>query len=171
MQNQHAQTAQKIARLRERIAGYAVIEKILKEPNLWQLDKNKVAGGVAVGLFVSWLPMPLQTLLAACLSRVMRVHVPVSMVMVWFTNPLTIVPLLYVAWMVGSTFLPTDHNTILLLSEAQQSGIHAFLDAFLAAWPVLLLGCIVCACLTSALGFLLVRLCWREPAYSGMDTR
>ena len=94
--------------LRARMGNHVIVEKMLNEPELWQLERRTVAGGVAVGLFVSWLPMPLQTVLAVCLSALMRVHVPVSMAMVWFTNPLTIVPALYAAWFVGSTFMPTE---------------------------------------------------------------
>ena len=62
---------------------------------VWHLNRRSVAGGVAVGLFVSWLPLPLQMVFAATIAAVMRVHVPVSVVMVWFSNPLTFAPVSY----------------------------------------------------------------------------
>lgn len=154
--------AQVIDRFRDRLGNHAIVEKMLNDPDLWQLERRTVAGGVAVGLFVSWLPMPLQTLLAICLSAVMRVHVPVSMAMVWFTNPLTIVPLLYAAWFVGSAFMPSAAVAAHVTDTAQQAGFYGLLDTFMMAWPVLLLGCLMCACITSATGFLLVHLCWRD---------
>jgi len=73
------------ARKRAGIRGWII--NTLAQPMVWHLNRRSVAGGVAVGLFVSWVPVPLQMLLAAVLSAVLRVHVPVSVVMVWFTNP------------------------------------------------------------------------------------
>ena len=124
-----------------------IIERI---PRPWlACDRRSVAGGVAVGLFVSWLPLPLQTVLAGACAAVLRVHVPSSMVMVWFTNPLTVVPLLYAGWLVGSSILtPTPDLQNLSLSW---SGIAT---ATTHGWPVLLIGCLTCAVLTSAAGYL-----------------
>ena len=66
------------------------VRDTIAQPMVWHLNRRSVAGGVAVGLFVSWVPLPMQMLLAAVLAAVLRVHVPVSVVMVWFTNPLTV---------------------------------------------------------------------------------
>jgi len=57
--------------------GNALTE-LLADPKLWHLNRHTVAGGVAVGLFVSWIPIPLQMILAAFIAAQLRVHVPVS---------------------------------------------------------------------------------------------
>jgi len=67
-------------------------QRTLMNPAIWHLNRRSAAGGAAVGLFVSWLPLPLQMVVAAVLAVILRVHVPVAVVMVWFTNPLTVVP-------------------------------------------------------------------------------
>jgi len=107
-------------------------------PRPWlACDRHSVAGGVAVGLFVSWLPMPLQTVLAGAISALLRVHVPASLVMVWFTNPLTVVPLLYAGWLVGSTIVtPTPDLQNLTFSW------DSVVTATTYGWPVLLVGCL-----------------------------
>ena len=162
------------------------------EPALWHPTRRSVAGGVAVGLFVSWIPVPLQMLLAAVLASVVRVHVPVSMVMVWFTNPLTIGPLLYAAWRTGSTLLgrdtpeipqsgaanalPEPDGTSLELAAGASTaltpgesglgveGAFALLAGLGEAWPALLAGCLFLAACSAVAGFVLVRLLWRALA-------
>ncbi len=122
---------------------------INKIPRPWlATDRHSLAGGVAVGLFVSLLPLPLQTVLAGGFAALLRVHVPSSMVMVWFTNPLTVVPLLYAGWMVGSTIVPTTpdlHNV-----SFSWTGI---LTATTQGWPVLFVGCLTLAVVTAAIGY------------------
>ena len=53
----------------------------LSDPGLWHLSRRTAAGGVAVGLFISWVPVPLQMVVAAFIAAVLRVHVPLSVVM------------------------------------------------------------------------------------------
>jgi len=77
--------------LSERLGHWLVA--LFDDPVLWHLNRRSVAGAVAVGLFVGWLPLPGQMLVAAMLAALVRVHVPLSVVMVWFTNPLTVAPL------------------------------------------------------------------------------
>jgi len=130
--------------------------RMLHDPALWCPTRHAVAGGVATGLFVSWFPIPLQMVVAAILASVLRVHVPVSVVMVWFTNPLTIPPLLYAAWRTGS----------MLLGESDRTVPHAPTLAGMVArlgdvWPTVLAGCLFWAAVSAVTGFLLTRLLWR----------
>ncbi|MEE9320188.1 MAG: DUF2062 domain-containing protein [Granulosicoccus sp.] len=131
----------------------------LSRPQLWHMNRRSVAGGVAVGLFISWMPLPLQMLIAAITAAVLRVHVPVSVVMVWFTNPLTFAPLLYVAWRVGSIITgtpPLDTPLTLTFDGLQTALLHA--------WPALAAGSLFCACITAILGFAATNIIWRISA-------
>ncbi|MFW6343056.1 MAG: DUF2062 domain-containing protein, partial [Halothiobacillaceae bacterium] len=73
----------------------------LQDGNLWHLNRRSVSGGVAVGLFSAFVPIPFQMVLAAGLAILLRVNLPLSVVLVWITNPITIVPLLWVANRIG----------------------------------------------------------------------
>ena len=135
-----------------------IIRKIT-DPAFWRMNRHSVAGGVATGLFVAWLPMPMQMLVAAILAACLRVHVPVSVMMVWFSNPITFPPLLYAAWYTGSTLLgkpiletPLDLSIAVLLNEALHS------------WPEILIGSVFCAALTAVLGFFTTYVVWRAVA-------
>jgi uncharacterized protein (DUF2062 family) len=143
----------------ERNGVRAWIINTLAQPMVWHLNRRSVAGGVAVGLFVSWIPVPLQMLLAAVLSAVLRVHVPVSVVMVWFTNPLTIAPLLYLAWRSGSMILGAP-----ALAEPFAFTTNSILAGAGQAWPTLLAGMLFCASVTAVLGFGTTLLAWRIHA-------
>jgi uncharacterized protein len=73
----------------------------LQHHNLWHLNRHGVAGGVAVGLFCGLIPGPLQVLGSALLSSILKVNLPVALVATLYTNPLTIVPLYFVAYKLG----------------------------------------------------------------------
>jgi uncharacterized protein len=73
----------------------------LHHPNLWHLNRKSVAGGVAVGLLCGLIPGPLQMLSAALLSVLFKVNLPVAVILTWYTNPLTIVPIYFVAYKLG----------------------------------------------------------------------
>ncbi|HZP86034.1 MAG TPA: DUF2062 domain-containing protein [Burkholderiales bacterium] len=73
----------------------------LQHPGLWRLNRRSVAGGVAAGLFCALIPGPLQMIGAALVAVLLRVNLPVAIVCTWYTNPLTIVPLYYLAYRLG----------------------------------------------------------------------
>ena len=135
------------------------VRDTIAQPMLWHLNRHSVAGGVAVGLFVSWLPTPMQMLIAAVLAAVFRVHVPVSVVMVWFTNPLTFAPLLYAALQSGSMILGKP-----LLSGPLQFSTQSFFSEIGHAWPTLLVGLLFCASVSAVIGFALTLIIWRVHA-------
>jgi len=79
--------------------------------------------------------------------------------MVWFTNPLTVVPLLYAARYTGSIILqkPPGTNTIELT-------FPGFFYSLTQAGPVLLTGGLFCALMTALFGYLITSMVWRWAA-------
>lgn len=135
------------------------VRDTVAQPMVWHLNRRSVAGGVAVGLFISWIPVPMQMLLAAVLSAVLRVHVPVSVVMVWFTNPLTFAPLFYAAWQSGSMILGKP-----VFAEPLNFSTESILQGVGHAWPTLLTGLLFCASVSAVVGFAATLLLWRIHA-------
>lgn len=142
---------------KSRVLGWVNLK--LADPLLWHLNRRSVAGAVAVGLFVGWLPIPMQMLIAAVLAALLRVHVPVSVVMVWFSNPITFPPLLYAAWFVGSTLLGTN----MVVSPLSMSVVE-LLNRTAEAWPEILFGSVFCAGASAVAGFFITNLVWRIVA-------
>ena len=73
----------------------------LQHHNLWHLHRRSVAGGVAIGMFCGLVPGPLQMMSAALCAIVFRVNLTVATIVTWYTNPVTILPLYYVAYKLG----------------------------------------------------------------------
>jgi uncharacterized protein (DUF2062 family) len=138
----------------------------LHHPNLWHLNRKSVAGGVAVGLFCGLIPGPLQMLSAALLSVLFRVNLPVAVILTWYTNPFTIVPLYYVAYRLGMFVMGPDVGRIPRMEID-------LLDLPLADWlPTLwqwltslgmpfLVGLFLLALILAVAGYLLVLVAWR----------
>ena len=78
---------------------------LLKEPNLWHLNRRSVAGGVAVGLFCAFLPLPGQIPLAALLAVALKGNLILAAGATWISNPITYFPMFYFNYRVGSALI------------------------------------------------------------------
>ena len=128
----------------------------LHDPNLWHLNRRSVAGAVGVGLFVAFMPIPFQMLMAAILAIWIRVHLPLAMVMVWVSNPVTIPPIFYFAYHVG---LMVTGGTAQAFTSLQTLGEFAHVIAEI--WYPFVTGCLLTGLVAAALGYAMVRLLWR----------
>ncbi|MCK5360538.1 MAG: DUF2062 domain-containing protein, partial [Gammaproteobacteria bacterium] len=59
----------------------------LHHPCLWHLNRRTVSGAVAIGLFCACLPMPMEMLIAAMMAILFKVNLPISVTLVWVSNP------------------------------------------------------------------------------------
>lgn len=130
--------------------------KWLNNASLWHLNRRSAAGAFAVGLFMAWIPLPCQMALAAGAAILLRVNLPVSVALVWLTNPLTMPPLFYAAYYCGSRLLgmpPVEFHLALdwesLVSVMETIGLP------------FLFGSAVLAIASSLLGYLLIQGLWR----------
>lgn len=128
----------------------------LTDPKLWYLNRRTVAGGAALGLFVGFMPVLGQMFIAATLAIFFRVNLPLAAMGVWITNPLTIAPIYFFTYKVGSWALdvPVEQYAFTMTWEW-------FTHEFLAVWQPLLLGSFICGVIAALLAILFVRLLWR----------
>lgn len=131
-----------------------VFGKLLHDPNLWHLNRRSVSGAFAVGMFVMYLPPLGQMLIAAAGAIALRVNLPISVALVWTTNPVTIPPMYYFAYLVGTWILGTPATSLNLEFWLEW---HNWLDLL----APLTVGCMVCATVCSALSYFVVRGLWR----------
>lgn len=129
---------------------------LLHDPDLWHLNRRSVSGAVGVGLFVAWIPLPAQMLLAGLLALFLRVNLPLAVVLVWVTNPLTMGPMFWAAWWLGRWLLDIEHVAVAFEPSV------AWITAEIARiWQPLLLGCLILGLLSALVGYGLCRLLWR----------
>jgi len=129
---------------------------LLLDANLWHLNRRSAAGAFAVGLFMAWVPVPFQMLLAAGGAILCRVNLPLSVALVWLSNPFTMPPLFYGAYLVGCQLLGHPMQQIEIEFTWQWLA-----SVFQTVAPPLLLGSLVLALLSSLLGYALIRTFWR----------
>ena len=132
----------------------------LHDPNLWHLNRRSVSMAFAVGLFCAWIPTPGQMALAALGAFYFRGNLPVSIALVWITNPVTMPPLFYFAYRVGLT--------VLNLPSASFS-----LDAVLSGDILLpfLTGCLLIGVICSSVGYFGINYFWHYHVAKKWATR
>lgn len=133
-----------------------IFGSLLHDPNLFHLNRRSVAGAFAVGLFFTWVPAPFQMLMAAALAILLRVNLPISVALVWTSNPVTMPPMFYFAYLLGTWILRIPVNRFHFELSLEWLG-----NELLAIWQPFLLGCFVMAIVSSLLGYLGIRLLWR----------
>lgn len=140
------------------------VQHWLKHPNLWHLHRRSVAGGVAVGLFCGLIPGPLQMISAALLAILLQVNLPVAVFTTLYTNPFTIVPLYVLAYEIGIRMTGTaDGHVIPPLPEMDwNNGVERFWEWLMQLGKPLVIGLPVLAVALSILGYVVVRLAWRQ---------
>ncbi|MDU0114697.1 DUF2062 domain-containing protein [Psychrosphaera aquimarina] len=129
---------------------------LLHDANLWHLNRKSARGAFAIGLFNAFIPVPFQMYLSALFSIIFKVNLPLSVGLVWISNPLTMPPLFYGCYKVGEWILgPTGHNFAFQLS-------WDWLVASLSTiGPTFLFGCLVVASVCAIIGFFGIDILWR----------
>lgn len=128
----------------------------LNRPEIWHLNRRSISGAVFIGLFCAFLPLPFQMLLAGALAVASRRNLPVSVALVWISNPLTFAPMFYFAYRLGAWLLDMRLEAV---------SIEPSLDWWLRnlddiAIP-LLWGSLMCGWVAGLTGFVAVRALWR----------
>ena len=109
-----------------------------------------------VGLFVAVMPIPGQTILAAAMAIWLRCNLPLSVVIVFITNPVTMAPIFFLAYKVGSLVMNTPLQDI----EFALS-FHWLANGLSAVWKPFLLGCLICGLSAGSLGYFVINMLWR----------
>ncbi|MCB1614564.1 MAG: DUF2062 domain-containing protein [Pseudomonadales bacterium] len=133
----------------------ALGEKI-HDPNLWHLNKHSVSSAVFIGVFFAFLPLPLQTLSAAFCAVAFRCNLPISITLVWISNPVTIPPLFFFCYRLGAHLLGVP--VIDLPNEFDYDVIQ---NSLRHIGQPLLLGCLLSGIFCASVSYLLVRGFWR----------
>jgi len=128
----------------------------LNDPELWHLHRRGVAGATFIGLFCAFLPVPFQMLIAAVLAVLSRCNLPIAVVLVWITNPLTMTPMFYFAYRLGAWLLDRQIEVGTIRLSWDWLGSH--LGEI--GWP-LLFGSLVCGWVAGVSGMVVVRVLWR----------
>lgn len=130
--------------------------QLLHDPSLWILNRTTVSNAVAIGLFFAFIPLPFQMVMAAAGAIWLHGNLPVSIGLVWLTNPITMPPIFYAAYRVGAWVLNVPTTSFNF-----EPSIDWFVQGIQVVVPAFLLGSLLCAIFFSLLGYSFIRLIWR----------
>ena len=139
-----------------RVKSLGVLGDWIYATNLWHINRYSASMGFFVGLFMAFMPIPGQTVLAALLAVRLRCNLPLAVSLVWITNPVTVTPLFYLAYRVGALIVDVPVKDIDF-----EVSFHWLGNSLAAIWQPFLLGCLVCGLFFGCLGFFLVNQLWR----------
>ncbi|MCP5419386.1 MAG: DUF2062 domain-containing protein [Gammaproteobacteria bacterium] len=128
----------------------------LHDPNLWHLNRRSVAGALGVGMFVAFIPLPGQAIIAAAAAIALRINLPLAVATIFITNPLTIPPFFYATYRLGAWLLGIPHRPF----EIELSLSWLWHETGLI-WLPLLVGSLTTGVVLGLLVYGSVRLLWR----------
>ncbi|ATX82088.1 hypothetical protein Ga0123462_1224 [Mariprofundus ferrinatatus] len=134
-----------------------IFGKLLHNPALWHLNRHSVAKAFAVGLFFAWVPVPFQMVLAAGGAIIFHANLPLSVALVWLTNPLTMPPMFYGAYKLGAFVLGRE------MQHFEMELSYEWLEHEMSLiWEPFLLGCLIVGVLSSIIGYIGIQIAWRS---------
>ena len=132
------------------------LRHLLQEPDLWHLHRRSVGGACFIGMFCAFIPLPGQTPIAGMLAIASRCNLPISIALVWVTNPLTIGPMFYFAYRLGAWLLGVE-----LTVTGFELSWDVFSTQFSQIWWPLIVGSLVCGWVSGVTLMVVARLVWR----------
>jgi len=143
-----------------------IFGKLLHNPHLWHMNRHSVAKAFAVGLFFAFMPVPFQMILAAGIAILVNANLPLSIALVWITNPLTMPAIFYSCYIVGTWIIGAP------LKEFNfEASWQWVLDSLSTIGPAFLLGCGVLAVIFSILGYFGIQGLWRYSVSKAWQKR
>lgn len=136
--------------------GLKFLGVLLHDPNLFHLNRHSVSVAFFVGLFIAFLPFPGQVPLAALGALLFRCNLPISVALVWISNPLTFPIIFLGAYSFGSSILQLPERNFSF--ELSWSWLQS---EFLVIWQPLLLGCLLASLFFGCLGYVVMQWTWR----------
>lgn len=124
--------------------------------NLWHINRYSSSMAFFVGLFVAFMPIPGQMVAAAMLAVLLRCNLPLSVGLVWITNPVTLPAVFYLAYRLGAMIVEVPMQAI----EFELS-FHWLNHNLQAIWQPFLLGCLLCGLFFGSLGYFVISILWR----------
>ncbi len=139
---------------------------ILHEPNLWHINRHGVARAFLVGIFFSFIPMPFQMIFAAVFAIWFNANLPLSVILVWISNPVTMPPIFYFNYKVGALILDRPVLDI----EFQLS--WTWLGSRLVDIGIpLYLGSLIVATASGCIAYLIIQFLWRRKVKKDWNER
>jgi len=129
---------------------------LLHNPALWHLNRHSLARAFFIGLICAFIPVPFQMVLAAAGAILIYANLPISVALVWLTNPVTMPPVYYACYKIGAWVMNLPEQDFHF--ELSMAWI---LNGMEAIWQPFLLGCAILGLISGVIGYITVKIAWR----------
>jgi hypothetical protein len=126
------------------------------DPALWSLQRRGVARGVAAGLAICFVPLPIHIPLGIAVAIMARLNLPATMLGVLCINPLTVVPAYYFAYRAGA--FATGYEPQAFEFQLNWDWLQYGLGP---VWRPFLTGCLICGLAAALIAWVSIELIWR----------
>jgi len=107
-----------------------------------------------MGFFFMWWPVPFQMYLAALCAIFLKTNLPLSVATVWITNPLTMGPMFYFAYHVGTWLIGAPQLDFTFEPSME------WLMSLGPIWPPFLTGCLFLAIANGLIAYFGINAIW-----------
>jgi len=139
------------------------LSKHLHDASLWNFNRRSISKAFAVGLFCAFIPVPFQMLLAAPAAVIFSANLPLSVALVWITNPFTMAPIYYACYKLGAWILGVGIEQDFIMS------LEYVWEVFGLIWQPFLLGCLVVSAVSAFIGYWAIQFIYRFKAYKRVN--
>jgi len=133
-----------------------ILGPLVSNPNLFHLNRRSVARAFFIGIFCAFIPMPFQMVLAAFIAFFANANLPISVGLVWLSNPVTIPPIFYATYQFGAYLLDIPSSNV----EIQLS-LEWALNELNDIWLPLYFGSLTAGLILAIAGYIGIRILWR----------
>ena len=130
---------------------------IVREPNLWHINRHSVARAFLIGVWFCFIPMPFQMLASALFAIWLNANLPLAVALVWISNPVTMPLIFYFNYKLGSWMLSRP-----LLDFEFSPSLAWVSERLLDIGIPLYLGSLVVATVSACFAYLIIQLLWRR---------
>ena len=142
-----------------RVLGY--FGEAFDRRKLWHVTRRSVSKAVAVGIFSAYLPIPFEMVVAAVLAFMLRANLPISVILIWISNPFTWALLWGPPYLLGAALLGEVEAPVSVMTRAwiEQN------------YSALLLGCSLVGLAMAVAGYFTVQILWKMDVVKHWEKR
>jgi len=131
-----------------------LIKRYNISPEYLSTNRRMVSKAVFFGLFIAFIPMPMQMLAVLTLIPFVKFNVPIALAMCWLSNPFTMPAMYYLEYLTGAFLLGLETISV-------EMSINWFSTNIDSIFIPLYLGSLFYSIFGSSLGYLAVNYFWK----------
>ena len=138
------------------------LKPFLKKHNIpveyLSVTRRMTAKAVFIGLFIAFIPMPMQMLAVVLMIPLLKFNVPIALAICWFSNPLTMPFIYYIEYLTGSFILNIDVTNV-------QMSVDWFSQNFESIFIPLYVGALFYSTIFASIAFYLINYFWKASVH------